>query len=72
DPNYQDQGIGARIWKFIEKTYPETKSWTLGTPSLATKNHHFYEKKCGFRKIREDPTDEFEGTSFIYQKIMKQ
>jgi len=69
DPEYQDQGIGTRAWRFIEETYPDAKSWTLETPSWATKNHYFYEKKCGFRKIEEKETSE--GTSFIYQKVME-
>lgn len=70
DPTYQNKGIGTRAWEFIETTYPEAKSWTLGTPSFAIKNHHFYERKCGFSKIREEPAPEHPGTSFIYQKVM--
>jgi len=70
DPDYQDQGIGSRAWRFIEQMYPDTKSWTLGTPSWATKNHHFYEQKCGFNKIGEEETPDHPGTTFIYQKVM--
>ena len=70
DPDYQDQGVGSRTWRFIEQTYPDTESWTLGTPSWATKNHHFYEKKCGFNKIREEETPDHPGTTFIYQKVV--
>ncbi|MHA2226090.1 MAG: GNAT family N-acetyltransferase [Candidatus Hodarchaeales archaeon] len=69
DPVHQDKGVGHQLWQFIEKTYPNSKSWTLGTPSWAVKNHHFYEK-CGFKKIREEPTEDHSGMSFIYQKIM--
>jgi GNAT superfamily N-acetyltransferase len=69
DPAHQDQGVGARAWKFIETTYPDAQSWTLGTPSFAVKNHHFYEK-CGFVKIREEEEPGHPGTSFIYQKMM--
>lgn len=54
DPAYQDQGVGTRAWQFIEATYPDTQSWTLETPVWATKNHHFYEKKCGFRKLKTE------------------
>ncbi|MHA2347189.1 MAG: GNAT family N-acetyltransferase [Candidatus Hodarchaeales archaeon] len=71
DPEFQNKGIGYQIWQFIEKTYPNTKSWTLGTPSWAISNHHFY-KKCGFTKIREEPMEGHPGTSFIYQKIISQ
>jgi GNAT superfamily N-acetyltransferase len=33
DPSYQDRGIGTLAWRLIEETYPDTRSWTLGTPS---------------------------------------
>lgn len=67
DPTYQDKGIGTKTWKFIEETYPQTKSWTLDTPEWAKRNHHFYEKKCGFKKIEEQPVEGV-GTLFIFQK----
>ena len=65
DPASQDQGVGTRIWQFIETTYPESRSWTLETPVWATKNHHFYEEKCGFHRVdvRED--------TVIYRKSMR-
>ncbi len=64
DPAYQDQGIGSQMWAFIEETYPIAKSWRLDTPNWATKNHHFYEHKCGFTKI--DEKEDF----YIYSKEM--
>lgn len=67
NPKYQDRGIGQKFWQFVETSYPDTKSWTLGTPSWAIKNHHFYENKCGFNKIREETSD-LDEISFIYQK----
>ena len=70
DPACQDQGIGSRAWAFIEASYPQTKTWSLGTPGWATKNHHFYEAKCGFTKVREEAADDHEGVSFIYQKTI--
>jgi GNAT superfamily N-acetyltransferase len=51
DPAYQDRGVGTRAWQFVEETYPHATSWSLGTPIWATKNHHFYEHKCGFRRV---------------------
>ena len=66
-PKYQNRGIGKKSWQFIEDSYPGVKSWTLGTPSWAIKNHHFYEKTCGFKKIREEVEEE-DQISFIYQK----
>jgi GNAT superfamily N-acetyltransferase len=56
DPDAQDQGVGTRIWQFIEARYPETKSWRLTTPRWATKNHHFYAVKCHFARVESDPT----------------
>ena len=70
DPDYQDQGIGTLAWRLIEETHPDTKSWTLGTPSWATKNHHFYAKN-GFTKIREESGEDIPGgVSYIYSKAM--
>jgi len=67
DPAYQNKGIGIKTWKFIEDKYPQTKSWTLDTPEWAKRNHHFYGKKCGFKKIEEQPV-EGAGTLFIFRK----
>ena len=69
DPTYQDQGVGARAWQFIEATYPDTKSWRLETPGWAVKNHYFYEQKCGFAKVKEEVSPEL-GTSYFYEKVM--
>lgn len=65
DPDCQNQGIGTRTWQQIERMYPETRSWTLETPVWATKNHFFYEQKCGFQRIgiRED--------EYVYKKEMR-
>jgi GNAT superfamily N-acetyltransferase len=67
DPDYQDQGVGQRTWQYIERTYPETLSWRLGTPAWAIKNHHFY-KKCGFMIVDSDPLIPSEEDSLIYWK----
>lgn len=67
DPDWQDQGVGQRIWAFIEETYPDTKSWRLGTPAWATKNHYFYEK-CGFSHVDQDPLIPPDEDTQIYRK----
>ncbi len=64
DPQCQDMGVGAQAWQFVERTYLDTQSWVLETPCWAKKNHHFYEEKCGFTKVKE------EGDSFVYRKEM--
>jgi GNAT superfamily N-acetyltransferase len=66
DPAHQDRGIGTRIWRFVEETYPDARSWKLYTPPWATKNHYFYEKKCGFHKVGE------EEEGLLYIKEMRQ
>lgn len=48
DPIFQNKGIGKKAWDFIEANFP-TKSWKLETPTWAIRNHHFYEKSCGFK-----------------------
>lgn len=70
DPDYQDQGVGQRTWQYIERTYPETLSWRLGTPAWAIKNHYFYEK-CGFMIVDSDPLIPSEEDSLIYWKENK-
>ena len=70
DPAAQDQGIGTAIWRFVEARYPETASWSLGTPTWATKNHHFYADKCGFRRVESDPIIGAPEDTFVYVKEM--
>jgi GNAT superfamily N-acetyltransferase len=68
DPGFQDRGIGGRIWDFVEATYPETRTWQLETPSVAVKNHHFYEK-CGFSKVAVKPAEgDLPCESWVYRK----
>jgi GNAT superfamily N-acetyltransferase len=64
DPAVQDRGIGTRGWQYVEATYPHAKSWQLGTPIWATKNHHFYEQKCGFARL------EVKEDEIVYRKEM--
>ena len=70
DPEYQDLGVGWNTWQFIEETYLNTKSWRLGTPVWATKNHHFY-RKCGFERVDSDPLIPPEEDSVIYRKEIR-
>jgi GNAT superfamily N-acetyltransferase len=67
DPDFQDIGVGKKTWRFIEATYPETKSWRLATPTWATKNHHFY-TRCGFQQVESDPLIPPEDDITIYYK----
>lgn len=47
-PDKTGKGAGTKVWKEIEKTYPDTKKWSLGTPLFLKRNIHFYINKCGF------------------------
>lgn len=63
DPNYQNQGIGKKVMKKIEGSFPDSVKWWLDTPRWSVKNHHFY-TKCGFTKVRE------EGDLYIFEKTI--
>jgi GNAT superfamily N-acetyltransferase len=71
DPAFQNQGIGAQIWEYIEARYPATKSWRLITPDWAIKNHHFYETKCGFQRVESDSILGAPEGEFVYRKEMR-
>ena len=66
-PDYQNRGIGTQAMAFIEGEFPDARKWTLGTPSWATRNHHFYEK-VGYVKVGEEGTAEDRG--FLYEKVI--
>ncbi|HEX3044101.1 MAG TPA: GNAT family N-acetyltransferase [Bacillota bacterium] len=62
DPEYQDQGIGTQAMNFIESTFRDAQRWTLETPKVATRNHHFYEK-LGYIRVGNDGPD-----GYLYEK----
>lgn len=68
DPAVQNRGIGQMAMKKIFKLYPEIKRWTLGTPTWAIRNQHFYEK-LGFVKVRETKVDPDLGWSGIEYEL---
>jgi GNAT superfamily N-acetyltransferase len=63
DPKYQNQGIGKKVMKEIEGSFPDSTKWWLDTPSWSVKNHHFY-TMCGFTKVRE------EDDLYIFEKTV--
>jgi GNAT superfamily N-acetyltransferase len=71
DPAHQDAGVGTQLWHFVEARYPETKSWRLATPPWATKNHYFYEEKCGFHRVASDPMLQDRADELVYRKEME-
>lgn len=66
-PEHQNAGLGSRCLAFLDREYPHARSWTLETPSVCTRNHHFYEKH-GFVKIGESEPDDGDVT-WKYQRI---
>jgi GNAT superfamily N-acetyltransferase len=69
-PDYQNKGIGTLAIKFIEKEFNYVKKWSLDTPYLSYRNHHFYEK-MGYKKVSETkPEEESEFRLYEYEKIM--
>ncbi len=51
-PHYQNHGIGQDIMRMLEEMYPNINKWSLDTPSVCVRNHHFYEK-IGYKKANE-------------------
>lgn len=45
----QNHGLGAAIWRALEKRYPHTKVWETCTPYFDRRNIHFYVNVCGFQ-----------------------
>ncbi len=68
--DYQNKGIGSMIMSFMEKEFPEARKWTLDTPYLSFRNHHFYEKN-GFVKVGETEPGEDGFYLFLYEKVLK-
>ena len=68
DPDLQNQGIGQHAVRQMFAAFPEAIQWTLGTPSWAIRNQHFYEK-MGFVRVRETEVDPDLGWSGVeYEK----
>jgi GNAT superfamily N-acetyltransferase len=68
EPDYQGKGIGEQAISYIEQSYPEVRKWTLETPYLSFRNHHFYEK-MGYIKIGEEKLEVPQGfVLFKYEK----
>jgi len=70
DPDFQNQGIGQQAVRQMFDAFPEARKWTLGTPSWAIRNQHFYEK-MGFVRVRETEVAPDLGWSGIeYEKTV--
>ena len=70
DPGVQNRGIGQQAVRQMFEAFPSAVKWTLGTPSWAIRNQHFYEK-MGFVRIRETEVDPHLGWSGIEYELLK-
>ncbi|MGE5652943.1 MAG: GNAT family N-acetyltransferase [Bacillota bacterium] len=66
DPRCQNAGTGIQVMQLIEADFPDARIWTLDTPHLALRNHHFYEK-LGYQKVGQTVHSEW-LTLFDYRK----
>jgi GNAT superfamily N-acetyltransferase len=65
---YQNKGLGSTIIQLMESEFPFIQNWSLYTPYLNKRNHHFYEK-LGYMKIGEVQVTE-KLQLFKYEKIV--
>lgn len=50
-PDEHSCGLGTQAWYAIERHWPETLVWELGTPYCDKRNINFYINKCGFHAV---------------------
>lgn len=67
DLEHQNMGIGTKALALLEKEFPDAVKWSLETPYLSFRNHHFYEK-MGFVKTGETEPDNNGFYLFLYEK----
>ena len=56
DPEFHKKGVGSKALRFLFKTYPDVKAWSLQTPIWNTRTPGFY-LKLGFEIVKK--TDKF-------------
>lgn len=70
DIDMENQGVGKKVWDFVESEFPNTKIWRTETPIFSRRNHNFYVNKCGFHVVKiENPKSVDEGY-FVLEKRM--
>lgn len=52
--SHQQNGVGTRIWAYLEARYAETTRWLVSAPAWSGKTQRFYRRGCGFRPIRHE------------------
>lgn len=71
DTEVESQGIGKKVWEFVESEFPSTEIWQAETPIYSRRNHHFYVNKCGFHVVEIKNPKSLEDGSYILEKRMK-
>ncbi len=69
DPDYQGNGIGTIVWKYVEHKYPDAVKWETETAAFSRRNHVFYVNKCGFRIIRITDYADIMTSSYQMEKL---
>lgn len=70
DLEYHNKGIGTFAMRLLEENFPDAVKWSLETPYLSIRNHHFYEK-MGFVKVGETEPEADGFYLFLYEKLSK-
>jgi hypothetical protein len=70
DSALQNRGIGTRIWRFVEASYPRTRIWRTETAGFSTRNHFFYVNKCGFAIVGIGKPDASGFVRYCLEKTM--
>jgi RimJ/RimL family protein N-acetyltransferase len=65
----QSGGAGTEAMRLLFDRFPEVARWTLETPYLSLRNHHFYEK-LGFVKTGETEPGPDGFYLFLYEKSL--
>lgn len=68
DPTQMGKGCGAAAWQFVERTYPQIRTWTLNTSAVSYRNHCFYINKLGFQVVAVDGGDDPHSALFQLTK----
>lgn len=56
DDSVQNQGLGVRIWCWVEQHYSQVRVWQTETPLFSHRDHYFYINKLGFHAVHiENP-----------------
>lgn len=66
--NYQNMGIGTKLFNFLFNSFSSATSWYLETPYKSYRNHHFYEK-LGFKRISSSEPEEDGFFLYTYEYI---